>query len=122
MNQIAEEAQDSCAIHLFRFFLLVRKVEVTSDDIWFILKRLMLICAKSQFLQYIYLIKLKEKIAFRINYKNLNQCAYSQDAAATTINSSKLKLNVKKTLFSYSILNILQFGGNISAPNLKWRV
>ena len=32
------------------------------------------------------------------------------------------KKNVKKTLFYQSILNILQFGGNISAPNLKWQV
>ena len=35
---------------------------------------------------------------------------------------SKLKTNVKKTLFSESILNMLQFGGNICAPNLKWSV
>ena len=32
------------------------------------------------------------------------------------------KKNVKKTLFSWSISNILKFGGNISAPNLKWHV
>ena len=36
--------------------------------------------------------------------------------------SSKLKKNVKKTLFSLSISNILQLGGNICAPNLKWHV
>ena len=32
---------------------------------------------------------------------------------------SKLKKNHQKTLFSWTFSNILQFGGNISAPNLK---
>jgi hypothetical protein len=37
-------------------------------------------------------------------------------------NLSKLKKNVKKALFSYTLSNILQFGVNSSAPNLKWCV
>jgi hypothetical protein len=38
------------------------------------------------------------------------------------IKLSKLKFFLQKPLFSDSILNLLHFGGTISAPNLKWRV
>ena len=35
---------------------------------------------------------------------------------------SKLKKTCKKTLFSQTFSNILQIGGNFSAPNLNWHV
>jgi hypothetical protein len=56
---------------------------------------------------------------FFVEIKLLSSCAKIDPKRQ---NLSKLKKTYQKTLFSYTFLNILQFGVNLSAPNLKWRV
>ena len=60
---------------------------------------------------------------FFLQIKLLNSCARIDPKRQNFENVSKLKKKTcQKTLFSYTYLNILQFGVNLSAPDLKWHV
>ena len=59
---------------------------------------------------------------FFLQLKLVSFCARIGPKGTNFQKLSKLKKKCQKTLFSQSISNILQFGGNISAPNLKWCV
>ena len=63
----------------------------------------------------------KIRIIF-LQIKVLSSCAKIAQKRHKLQKSSKLKEKCQKTLFSQTFSNILQFGGNLSAPNLKWHV
>ena len=57
-----------------------------------------------------------------LQIKLLNSCAKIALKRHKLQKSSKFKKSKKKNLFLQTFLNILQFGGNLSAPNLNWHV
>ena len=59
------------------------------------------------------------KNQFFLHIKLLSFCANIAPKRHKLRKTIKIEKNVKKPLFSESILNLLHFGGNISAPNLK---
>ena len=104
-----------------------------SPDLHLIQKALgmmMYICAQSH---YIYchvhisseevFSKILKKPSIFLQSKLLSSCAKIDPKRQKLQKSVKIeKKNCQKTLFSYTLSNILQFGVNLSAPNLKWRV
>ena len=64
-----------------------------------------------------------QKIQFFLQINLFSFCARFEPKLSKFQKTVKIdKKNHQKTLFSYTFLNILQLGGNISAPNLIWHV
>ena len=63
-----------------------------------------------------------KKSEFFLQIKLLSFCARIAPKRQKLRKIVKIEKKCQKTLFSQSISNILQFGGNISTPNLNWRV